>query len=249
MQREANTSRRGKIVAVSLGPGDPGLITVKGLEALKSADKIYFPGSLFTGGRKNSYSLSILKHFHLDPGKLKGFYLQMSLDREGTEKLYETTFEEIKTGYQAGQAIAIVSEGDTGTYSSFSYLLNHFQKAQIPVQMIPGITSYALAAACQQVSLCLQNEKLIILPRVQSEEELLQCLAHYNTIVLMKIKSVLPLVFKVLASRQVRIFYGERLGTGEEFTSEDLEEIKHRKIPYFALMIVRKKKRQQEKQG
>ena len=238
---KTNIRHKGEIVAVSLGPGDPGLITVKGLKALENADRIYFPGSLFKDGRKDSYSLSILKHFHLDPGKLKGFYLQMSLERENIEKLYEATFEEIKTGYEAGQAIAIVSEGDTSTYSSFSYLLNHFQKAQLPVQLIPGITSYALAAACQQTPLCLQNEKLIILARVQSEEELQQCLVHYDTIVLMKIKSTLPLIFKALESEQVSIFYGERLGTDQEFTSKDPKEIKHRKVPYFALMIVRKK--------
>ena len=69
------------IKGVSLGPGDPELITVKGLNALKEADKIYFPGSLFSNGKQSSYSLSILDHYKLDQNKLVGFYLKMSLDR------------------------------------------------------------------------------------------------------------------------------------------------------------------------
>jgi len=38
-----------------LGPGDPELITMKGLQTLKNVDKVYFPGSLFGDGKKSSW--------------------------------------------------------------------------------------------------------------------------------------------------------------------------------------------------
>ena len=44
---------KGTIYGVSLGPGDPDLITLKGLKTLQNADKIYYPGSLFKDGQKS----------------------------------------------------------------------------------------------------------------------------------------------------------------------------------------------------
>ena len=57
------------IYGVSLGPGDPDLITLKGLKVLQEADKIYYPGSLYKSGEKASYALSILEHYKLDSNK------------------------------------------------------------------------------------------------------------------------------------------------------------------------------------
>ena len=178
--------KKGEITGVSLGPGDPELITLKGLRLLKNADKIYYPGSQFADGRQDSYSLSILRHYDLNPEKLVGFYLKMSLDRNEATALYKATFLQLKKDYENGLKVVVVSEGDASTYSSFSYLSQYLKDAKIAVNLVPGITSYALAAACQSESLCLQDEKVIILPRVKDEDGLEQCLKHYDTVVLMK---------------------------------------------------------------
>ncbi|MEM9338296.1 MAG: precorrin-2 C(20)-methyltransferase [Bacteroidota bacterium] len=239
MEQKEN-SNKGSIAGVSLGPGDPELITVKGLKLLQQADKVYFPGSRFSDGRKDSYSLSILKHYDLDPNKLTGFYLTMSLDRKEAEVLYYDTFLKIKEDYQNGMNVVIVSEGDASTFSSFSYLLHHFQQHHVPFHIQPGITSFALAAACHHLPLSIQNEKMVIIPRIQNEDEVVQCLTSYDTVILMKIRSVKTLIFKVLKTWKAHVFYGERLGTKEEFISTNLEEIEQRDIPYFALMIIKK---------
>lgn len=228
------------IYGVSLGPGDPDLITLKGLKVLQEADRIYYPGSLFKSGVKSSYSLSILEHFKLDEAKLEGFYLEMDLERIKASKLYDLTFEKIIEDYNKGLKIAIVSEGDVNTFSSFSYLLEKIKAAKFSVALIPGITSYSLAASENLTPLCLQNEKLVILPRVQTEEELEEALRHFNTVVLMKIKSVMKVVNKVLSKGNYTINYSEKLGTKNQFTSSNLEEINKRDIPYFSLIIIKK---------
>ena len=240
MKKTNKIPPQGIVTGVSLGPGDPGLITMKGLQALKEADRIYYPGSKFSDGREDSYSLAILKHYNLDPEKLKGFYLKMSLDRQEAELLYEEVFQRLVGDYEKGMKIVIVSEGDLSTYSSFSYLLQKIKKAHLKVELIPGITSFTTASATHQVPLGLQHEKVGILPRVQSEHELTQSLNTYDTLILMKIRSVKSLVMKVIGSMQLSVFYGEKLGTANEFTSTDLEEIQQRDIPYFALMIIKK---------
>lgn len=227
-----------QLYGVSLGPGDPDLITLKGLSILKHADKIYFPGSLFKNGRKSSYSQTILEHYDLDSSKWEGFFLEMNLNRIQVQDIYEVTFQSIKKDIDNGLTVAIVSEGDLSTFSSFSYILEKVEAHQISIELIPGITSYAMSAAEHQSPLCLQNQKLIILPRVQSVDELQEALTHFDTVVLMKISSVMDVVNTVLQNKTYTIRYSERLGTADQYITTSLEDINQRKIPYFSLITI-----------
>lgn len=232
--------KTGQIYGVSLGPGDADLITLKGLKVLQQADKIYYPGSLFKNGRKASYSLSILKHYDLSPEKLEGFYLKMDLERAQAKAIYEETFQNILIDYNKGLSIAIVSEGDISTYSSFSYLLEKIQAHQLTIHLIPGISSYLHLASESKIPLCLQNEKVTIIPRVQSKEELQEAILHFDTVILMKIKSVMDSITSVIDSTKHNITYAEHLGTEKQFITDNWATASQRKIPYFSLVIIKK---------
>lgn len=230
----------GKIHGVSLGPGDPDLITLKGLKVLQQADKIYYPGSLFKDGRKVSYSLSILNHYRLDSEKLIGFYLKMDLARVQAKDIYETTFQQILADYKNGLSIVIVSEGDISTYSSFSYLLEKIKAHELTIDLIPGITSYLHLASESKTPLCLQNEKVTVIPRIQTKEQLQEAIANFDTVVLMKIISVIDIITTVIDENEHSITYAERLGTDEQFITNSWETAKQRETPYFSLMIIKK---------
>ncbi|PCI03657.1 MAG: precorrin-2 C(20)-methyltransferase [Flavobacteriaceae bacterium] len=232
--------KTGKIYGVSLGPGDPDLITLKGLKILEKVDKIYFPGSLYADGSKLSYAMSILENYSLDSTKMQGFYLEMDLERVQAKKVYETTYQLIKKDYEKGLSIAVVSEGDLNTFSSFSYILEKILADKLSVSLVPGITSYAMGASENLAPLCLQNDRLLIIPRVQTEAQLQEALDNYDTVVLMKIKSVIPVLEAVLSKKAYRINYSEKLGTAAQFTSSNWEEIITRDIPYFSLITIRK---------
>lgn len=231
---------KGKIYGVSLGSGDPDLITLKGLKTLEEVDKIYYPGSLFKNNRKVSYSLSILSHYNLDSEKLEGFYLKMDLERKQAKIIYETTFQRILADYNKGLSIAIVSEGDISTYSSFSYLLEKIKAHQLTISLIPGITSYLHLTAESTTPLCLQNEKVVVIPRVQSKEELTEAIANFDTIVLMKIISVMDIIESTIDPNKQQVTYAERLGTEEQFITSNWDLIKQRETPYFSLIIIKK---------
>lgn len=230
----------GKICGVSLGPGDADLITLKGLKALQQVDKIYYPGSLFKDGRKESYSLSILNQYDLNVEKLEGFYLKMDLERAQAKVIYETTFQQILSDYKKGLSIAIVSEGDISTYSSFSYLLEKIQAHKLAIDLIPGISSYLHLASESKMPLCLQNEKVVVIPRVQTKEELQEAIACFDTVVLMKIISVIDLINLVIDSKKHSITYAERLGTDKQFITNDWTTANTRETPYFSLLIIKK---------
>ncbi|MBL4746596.1 MAG: precorrin-2 C(20)-methyltransferase [Flavobacteriaceae bacterium] len=232
--------KTGKIYGISLGPGDPDLITLKGLKILEKVDKIYFPGSLYSDGTQLSYAMSILAHYNLDETKMQGFYLEMDLERVQAKKVYETTYQLIKKDYENGLSIAVVSEGDLNTYSSFSYILEKILADKLAVSLVPGITSYAMGAAENLAPLCLQNDRLLIIPRVQTAAQLQEALDHFDTVVLMKIKTVIPVLAAVLSKKSYRIHYSEKLGTTAQFTTSNWEDITTREIPYFSLMTIQK---------
>lgn len=231
---------KGKIYGVSLGPGDPELITLKGLKTLQKVDKIYYPGSLFKNGRKASYSHSILDNYNLDSQKLEGFYLKMDLERAQAKVIYETTFQQILSDYNKGLSIAIVSEGDISTFSSFSYLLEKIQAHNLPINLIPGISSYLHLASESKTPLCLQNEKVVVIPRIQTKEELQEAIANFDTVVLMKIISVVDIITAVIDTKKHSVTYAERLGTNQQFITNNWSTASTRETPYFSLMIIKK---------
>lgn len=232
--------KKGKIYGVSLGPGDPELLTIKGLKMLKKVDKIYYPGSLLSNGKTTSFSLEILRHFDLDENKLTGMFLDMSDDRAQAEATYETTFQSLLTDYNDGLEVAFVSEGDSLFYSTFAYLLEHIQKHQLDVEIIAGVPSFILGASQQQIPLAILNEKMAIIPRVKNSSELEKTLTNFDTVVLIKIRSTLKEIIPAIELNNFKIQYCERLGTPQQFITTNINEIKHREIPYFSLLIIKK---------
>ncbi|QHS58521.1 precorrin-2 C(20)-methyltransferase [Chitinophaga agri] len=235
-------NRQGKIYGVSLGPGDPLLITVKGLQTLQHADKIYYPGSLLADGQTASYSLQILQHYRLDEKKLQGMFLKMSDDRQSAEQTYAETFQLILADYQKGLQIAFVSEGDISFYSTFAYLLKHIQAHQLELEIIAGVPAFILGAAEHQSSLAILNEKIAILPRMKDRDTLARYLEEFETVVLIKVRSILHEIRSLIQQTGLQIVYCERLGTKQQYITTKLEDLENREIPYFSLLILKTNK-------
>jgi precorrin-2/cobalt-factor-2 C20-methyltransferase len=230
-----------KIYGVSLGPGDPELITVKGLKVLQQADVIYYPGSILPDGSRSSYSLAILQHYVLDEHKLRGLFLTMSTDRTETLQRYEQTFHAMKSDYEQGKSVAFVSEGDISFYSTFAYLLSHFHLAQLPVEIIAGVPSFVLAAACHQSPLAVLSEKIAIIPLLTSKAALEKYLQEFETIVLIKVRGAMEYVRPLIEEQKAVMLYAEKLGTPEQYLSQTILDVASRKIPYFSLLILKSK--------
>jgi len=229
-----------KIYGISLGPGDPELITLKGLNILKESDIIFYPGSLFKDGRKESYVRPMLDHYGLDPGKLKGFFLRMGPDRTAAETVYRETAIQMLIACKEGKKVSLVCEGDLSFYASFSYLLEKLQAENIALELIPGVNSFSLGAAKHQVPLCLQQEKLAVLPLATGIGEIEHAFEDFDTVILMKIRMGWTALFPQLLAKTWKYHYCERLGTADEYITADIAELQDREIPYFSLLIIKK---------
>ncbi|WP_108809063.1 precorrin-2 C(20)-methyltransferase [Aquimarina spinulae] len=226
------------IYGIALGPGDPELLTLKALRILKEVDLIFYPGSI-TKDQKKSFVYPILQYHGLEYKELKGFFLNMSYDRQEASKTYATTVKDIEKAYKAGKKIAIVCEGDISLYASFSYILTALQELQLPVSLVPGINSFSLGASQHQIPLSLLNDKIAIVPRVKNIAEISKYFLEFDTVILMKIRSGWNDFHSELVQKDWKCYYCERLGTNQEYITTDLTTLTNREIPYFSLLIIK----------
>jgi len=228
-----------KIYGVSLGPGDPGLLTVKGLQVLQQVDKIYYPASLLADGSIKSYSLSILQYHRLNENKLQPVLLSMSANRLYNLEAYASAFAQMKADYTNGLSVAFVCEGDISFYSSFVHILQHINAAQLPVEIIAGVPSFLLATAVLQQPLATLQEKVAIIPLADSREMLENYLQSFHTLVLIKVRNALNYIHPLITEGRAKLLYAENLGTAKQFTTTSMLELNKRSMPYFSLIILK----------
>jgi precorrin-2/cobalt-factor-2 C20-methyltransferase len=231
----------GTLYGVSLGPGDPGLITVKGLDLLRQADRIYYAGSA-SARRESSYALRILRHYGLDERRLRGMFLRMADDRADAETKYRATFSEIQADCAAGLRVAFACEGDISFFSTFARLLEQAQAASLPVTMVAGVPAFLLGAAVQPCALASGQERVAILPRLDDARELVRYLEEFDVVVLIKIRGVAAQVADLADIHGWSLVLCEHLGAPEQFVSTRPEDLRTRALPYLSLLIVRRKR-------
>ncbi len=74
---------------VSLSPGHPELITLKGLNTLRRADVIYCPATLTSSGKQLSRSADILRALDVDEQHIQYVVVPMSIERAAAMEAYE----------------------------------------------------------------------------------------------------------------------------------------------------------------
>ncbi len=116
------------ILFVGAGPGDPELITLKGQRALAQADLILYTGSLIPP--------ELLVHAR--PGAELVDTAALAL---------EAIVDRLVAAHRAGLRAVRLHTGDPSLYSAMHEQVALLQQAQIPFQVIPGVTAGAAAAA------------------------------------------------------------------------------------------------------
>lgn len=172
------------VLFVSLGPGDPELITLKGLNALRQADVILTPSTLNREDRVLSRSRNILLALGVDEEKISLFAVPMSKDRAKALLCYSQAATRAAEDYNKGLSVAITAEGDSGFYSSSQYINEALADKGIPTKRIEGIPAFISCGALANIHIAKQEEQLIIVPGKTSQKELDEYIIHGKSIVI-----------------------------------------------------------------
>lgn len=226
---------------VSLGAGDPELITLKALRLLERADVIYSPVSLSPNGRRASKSKSIMLSLGIKEEQIVSYDMPVNREREGAEDAYKQVAEDIKARRQAnGDLIAaVVAIGDAGFYASSAYIGELLEAENIPTSYLPGVPALIASNALIGGQLVQLDEQLRVIPGVATPREWEEAWQSKHTIVIMKGSMAEEEIKRAIKSYPHRHWhYLEYVGyEGKELYLNDVNQIAERKFPYFSLII------------
>ncbi|AFZ43152.1 precorrin-2 C20-methyltransferase [Halothece sp. PCC 7418] len=229
-----------KLYGVSVGTGDPELITVKGLKCLQEADIVAFPEGINgkSGIAQRIISPWLQSHQMLLP--LKFPYIQD--DQELTEA-WNVAAQTVLPYLQKGEDVTFACEGDISFYSTFTYLAQMVQKLDptIGVETIPGVCSPMAVASELGIPLTARSQRLIILPTLYHLEELEKAFQVAEVVVLMKFSSLYSQIWELLQTKNLldHSYIIERATMPEQVVYKDLKEQADLKLSYFSVMIIK----------
>ena len=154
-------------------------------------------------------------------------------------KVYDEMFERVVALYHQDLRVVVADEGDVSIYASIHYVMERLKRAEVPVVQLAGIPSFIAAAAEAGLSLCSQQQRLVVLPSDADVEDLEQLLTNHHVVVVMKLSQCQQKVKEFLQQHtDVECHYFENVGTTDEFYTTDQTAIKERQMPYFSLCIL-----------
>ncbi|ADV44173.1 precorrin-2 C(20)-methyltransferase [Bacteroides helcogenes] len=228
------------IIFVSLGPGEPELITVKGLKALQKADCIFCPETRMQDGQTTSRAANIMHQLNIPENSIHRFPLSMSKQREKAIKAYEHVYMEALLLYKKDKRICIVAEGDAGFYSSVHYIFEKMHANGISVMHIAGIPAFIAAGAWSGLHVASQDERLTVIPGIATTEEIEKLICEKTVVIIMKLSKCTDEVHRCLHLHpEYQYHYFENIGTPNEKYLNDIHRIETLRFPYFSLLIIR----------
>jgi precorrin-2/cobalt-factor-2 C20-methyltransferase len=229
------------VYAVGVGPGDPELVTRKAERILRSADVILAPVS---NPSEASVALETIREF-IDENRQKIIVHQfpMTSDRSRLIPAWQEAAALIATYAEAGRSVAFITIGDPLFYSTFIYLLRILREQWplLPIEIIPGISSINAAASQAILPLVEGDEKMVVIPATAGLEQIMAALAHYETVVLLKVKPIFQEIITLLRAtgREHSTVFVERVGSSRQKVLTDFIEIAEYSPDYLSLMIIK----------
>ena len=229
------------VYAVGVGPGDPELLTRKAERILRSADVILAPVS---NPSDASVALETIREF-VDDGRQEIIIHQfpMTSDRSRLVPAWQEAAALIAGHAEAGRSVAFITIGDPLFYSTFIYLLRilNEQWPQLPIEIVPGISSINAAAAQAALPLVEGDEKMVVVPATAGIEQIIAALTDYETVVLLKVKPLFAEILDLLRAtgRENSTVFVERVGSSRQKVLTDFDEITAHSPDYLSLMIIK----------
>ena len=236
----------GKLIGVSLGPGDPELITRRGWTALQSGARWIYPTKK---AEEFSYALSIVERGGLAvPTDAVELVFPMTRDAQALGRAWALAATRTVELLAEGRDAVFLVEGDASTFATFGHLARVVRELvpEVEVETIPGVSSFAAAAATTGLPLAEEDETLAIIPTAYGIAVIDHLLDDFDTLILLKVKPLLDDVLDLLERRGLLATscFIEKVGSPDERIVHDLATLRDTPVNYLSLLLVRNPKRQ-----
>ncbi len=161
-----------QLTMVSLGPGDPDLITLKALNALKDCEAIGVPTKSSDGSFDRSLTYRIVQSLMRRAGFERPIF-PVYTPMRFREEDWQAQVERLYAALAEHGRVCFVTLGDSGIYSTVYYLLDRIAEQRPELyatcDVIPGVTSFSQASAHAKKPLCVGESQLQIVPLLDKE--------------------------------------------------------------------------------
>ncbi len=235
------TTTKGCLYGVSLGPGDPELITRSAWKLLQQNATWTYP---IRNQKSSSYALDIVTRSGLPlAAKHQPLIFPMTHDISILSKYWLRAAQTVLDILLTGEDVLFLVEGDASTYSTFGHLARTLASLDdnAVIKTIPGVTSFNAATAKLNSPLADVDDTVAIIPAAYGIPVIEKLLLDFDSLVLIKVKPILEDIIKLLEKHQLleHSSFIEKAGAPEERIVTDLTKLRGQKVNYLSLILVK----------
>lgn len=233
--------KTGAFYGIGIGPGDPELITLKGVRILSQCRRVFVPKARTAA---DSVALRIAgQHLRADAEVIE-LVFPMTQDRAELSERWEESARQVAAALKTGEDACFLTLGDSLLYSTYIYLLRAL-KNHVPdlrVVTVPGVTAFSAAAALTHFPIGERKEPVTIVPAADDVAAVERAIETGGTVVLMKVGKRLGSIVDLLERVGVidRAVFIARAGQKGERIETDLRKLRGEgpETGYLSIILV-----------
>jgi precorrin-2/cobalt-factor-2 C20-methyltransferase len=237
-----------ELICVGCGPGDPDLLTVKAVKAIRNADVIVCPTSK-EGKESIAYSIvsSIINQSKRP--QVVNLIFPMVKDKNLLEDTWEKNARVIADAIRSGKNVVYLTVGDPSLYSTWIYLHRELKSKypEIKITVIPGIVSMFAFASKVGISIAEGDETVAVIPACYDLSRVKETAKNCDTMIFLKdgryFDQVITLLKEAGFPDSSLFAIAQDVGTDEEIIKKlTLGEVNSDTFTskYFSIMVVKR---------
>lgn len=229
----------GNFYGVGVGPGDPELLTIKAVNAIKKADVIIAPK---TEKKDGSVALTIAEPYISDAEIIFQTF-PMVKNFEESKEIFEQNANQILENLRAGKDVTFLTLGDPMFFSTYIYVYRLLKNSGAKVTTIPGVPAF-LAIASYLGRSAYGNDIVTIIPATAPKDRIIDALKISDAAVLMKVYKNFDEVVDMLDAEGMleNAVMISRYGLDDEKIFDNLGVHKSDKLNYLSTILTRRGK-------
>lgn len=237
-----NGNKRAKLYCLGVGPGDPELLTIKGLRLLQEVD--YLAAPLKDG--KPGLAWQIVKALPELNGleeKFLALDIPMTSDSAALKRIYDREAEKLAELLNEGHSVAVLTVGDPSFYATAYELYSRLSAQGFETELIPAVSSIFAVAAKAGMELASGSQNIKIIPSSLNYEQLREELLNetYDSYVLMKAAKIVdPLRELIQANfKDYQAVVAAKVGFPDELIINLSDTEEGYAWPYFTTILLK----------
>lgn len=230
---------QGIFFGIGVGPGDPELLTVKAINAIKNSNVIIAPK---TEKKSDSLALTIAQPYIRADVEIVYQTFLMVKNFEDSPKIFEDNVAEILKYLREGKNVGFLTLGDPMFFSTYIYIFKLLKNYGVQIETIAGVPAFLAIAAKIGYPLAYGNDILSIVPATANNEKISDALKNSDAAVLMKVYKNFNEITEILNSENLsnNAVLVSRCGLEDEKISNDINSCKDENLNYLSTILTRK---------